>query len=116
MDELKLLVDMVSKLPTLAVWVIVAFYAYKVMIIGSIYGVIRFGIAKVHDMYVAAKTPHKPWPVEMKLFDKCISEATAAGLREQIARVMSTTGYIHDSNVSALREAIDDYKKKKGLT
>jgi len=49
MDELKLLIDMVANLPTLAVWVLVGYLAYKVVVVGSIYGVIRLLIIKGHD-------------------------------------------------------------------
>ena len=49
MDELKLLIEMVANLPQMAIWVLVAFWAYKVVVIGSIYGVIRLAIVKLHD-------------------------------------------------------------------
>jgi hypothetical protein len=49
MEELKLLIGMVADLPTLAVWVLAGYLLYKVAIIGSIYGVIRLAIAKLHD-------------------------------------------------------------------
>ena len=42
MEELRMLIGMVEKLPALAVWVIVIFFAYKVVVVGSVYGIIRF--------------------------------------------------------------------------
>lgn len=35
MDELKLLIEMVSNLPSLAVWVLVGYLAYKVAVVGG---------------------------------------------------------------------------------
>jgi thiamine transporter ThiT len=55
MEELKLLVEMVSNLPAMALWVIAFFFGYKVLIVGSIYGVIRFCVQKGYDSIVAWK-------------------------------------------------------------
>lgn len=100
MDELKLLIELVSNLPAMAVWVLVGFYAYKVMVIGSIYGLIRFTILKVHDWLV---TPKK---VNMALNGLTISEGVLLSLVAQLQRV-SSSGYIHLSDVAKLAKAID---------
>jgi hypothetical protein len=55
MEELKILIEMVSHLPTMMVWVLVGYLIYKVSIIGSIYGVIRLLIVKLHDWAVKPK-------------------------------------------------------------
>lgn len=48
-------IDSVMKLvvdsPNIALWVLVIIYGFKVVIVGSIYGTIRFVVAKVHDAY-----------------------------------------------------------------
>lgn len=121
MEELKLLVQMVASLPALAVWVIVAFYIYKVSIIGSIYGAIRFSISKLHDWAVTRKT----MPVieqEINLVDRlhgiCItSDATLNMLILQIQRLKGIHGYrqamfIHMQDVDWLREAINEKEIK----
>lgn len=102
MDELKLLIEMVANLPQMAIWVLVAFWAYKVVVIGSIYGVIRLAIVKLHDWLT---TPKK---VEMKIGASLIDEATAAALNAQIARIKDGAyASIHMSDVQKLREALD---------
>lgn len=103
MDELKLLIDMVANLPTLAVWVLAGYLAYKVAVVGSVYGVIRLLIVKVHDW--------KTQPKEMKIGSKSINEATAEALNAQIARLGSV--YIHMSDVMILRDALDEKLKEK---
>lgn len=100
MDELKLLIDMVAHLPQMAVWVLVGFLAYKVAVIGSIYGVIRLLIVKLHDWLV------RPSVVQLQLGIKPIDEATAHALNAQIARI-SGGSYVHMSDVQKLREALD---------
>ncbi len=55
-DELKELIQLVNGLPHLALWVAAGFWAYKVIVIGSIYGLIRFFIEKAHDWLTAPKT------------------------------------------------------------
>ena len=101
MDELKLLIDMVANLPTLAVWVLVGYLVYKVAVVGSIYGVIRLLIIKTHDAM------SKPRRIDYTIGHVAINETTAAELRAQILRLSSTGIYIHASDVDRLRKAID---------
>lgn len=105
MDELKLLIDMVANLPTMAVWVLAGYLAYKVAVVGSVYGVIRLLIVKVHDW--------KTHPKEMKIGSKAIDEATAEALNVQIARLAGSFLHIHMSDVQKLREALDEKLKEK---
>ena len=46
MEELKLLIEAIAGLPTITLWVLVGYLVYKLAVVGSIYGVIRFGIEK----------------------------------------------------------------------
>ena len=119
MEELKLLVQMVASLPALAVWVIIAFYIYKITIIGSIYGVIRFITQKIHDMYLNRTN-------SVKLIDELngiviTSDNTFDQLMNEIKRVRGKdTGtvnskYIHECSVNWLKEAIDDKIAKDAI-
>lgn len=49
MEEIKLLVEAVAKLPNAALWVLLGYLVYKLAVIGSIYGLIRFAIDKAHS-------------------------------------------------------------------
>jgi hypothetical protein len=100
MEDLKLLIEMVSGLPSLAIWVLAAYLAYKVAVVGSIYGVIRLLIIKGHDLLTKPKT------VALKIGAKPIDESTAEALNAQIARVCSGS-YYHMSDIQKLREALD---------
>lgn len=102
MDDLKLLIGMVTNLPALAVWVLVGYLIYKIVVVSSVYGVIRLVIIKLHDW--ATK------PRAFKVGAKLIDEATAEALNVQIARIASTS-YIHMIDVQKLREALDNKKE-----
>ncbi len=101
MDELKLLIDMVANLPTLMVWVLVGYLVYKVAVIGSIYGVIRLLIVKVHDWKTAPRT--------FKIGGKPINSDVAEELNAQILRLGSASmyNYYHSSDVQKLKQALD---------
>lgn len=58
MDAIKELVDLVKTLPDIAVWLFVLFFAYKVAIVGSIYGVIRYVVGRICE--VAEKRLSRP--------------------------------------------------------
>lgn len=108
MDELKLLIEMVASLPSMALWVLVGFFCYKVVVIGSIYGVIRLAIVKSHDWLTNPKrkeiTP---------LLDGVVISGSMDSLLAQIRRVrnrahQTSSSYIHGGDVIWLMQAIDD--------
>jgi len=107
MDELKLLIEMVNGLPTLAVWVLVGYLVYKVAVIGSAYGVIRLLICKVHDWKTAPRT--------FKIGGKPINSEVAEELNAQIIRLgqESSYSYYHLSDVTKLKQALDIVLAKK---
>ena len=118
MEELKLLVQMVASLPALAVWVIVAFYIYKITIIGSIYGVIRFIVSKIHDYGITQKTRLEQVNLHDKFYGITINQdETLDELIVQISRLKGkATGikssYIHKNSVDWLREAINEKERQ----
>ena len=100
MDELKMLIEMVANLPSLAVWVLVGYLVYKISVIGSIYGVIRLLIVKGHDVMVTRKTVIQPGELG------CINENVRNMLIIQIERIKDSH-YIHATDVHKLAQAID---------
>lgn len=104
MGELKLLIEMVANLPTLAVWVLVGYLVYKVAVIGSIYGVIRLLIVKAHDWKTA--------PTEFKIGAKTLDGQAADDLRVQIQR-LSNYSHITSYDVLVLKQALDAHLAKK---
>ena len=105
MEELKLLISMVNDLPTLATWVLVGYLIYKITIIGSIYGVIRLLIVKLHDVLITRKAVVKPGEIP------CIDDTVHAALIMQISRLAEGV-YIYSSGVQELAKAIDKMQEK----
>lgn len=107
--------------PQLALWALAIIYLFKVVVVGSIYGTVRFAIDRVHSMYTTPKHTLTVIDIEAKLRAMTIGDPD--GLIAQLERlanrnkVTNTTGsgagilrraYIHDSDVRWLRQAIDD--------
>ena len=106
MEELKILVEMVSNLPTMAVWVLCGYLIYKVAIIGSVYGLIRFFIEKTHSWLTTEKT------VKWNLDGISINNVVKHRLVNQLQRIKSTT-YLHNSDIDILENALNEYLSKQ---
>lgn len=111
MDELETLVKMVAALPALTVWVLVGYLAYKVVIIGSIYGVIRLAIDRFHNYLTRA--PHPPQPTPLTFGGIVINKDVADALTAQIMRLPSMGGYVHGHDVMTLAKLIDAHLAAK---
>ena len=113
MEELKLLITLVKDLPAMAIWLLVIFYGYKVIIAGSIYGVIRFAINRLHSWATTPKEELTRYNVTGQIDGMTITkggahEALLAQLnRLRGKRVGFESDYIHECSVAWLREAID---------
>jgi hypothetical protein len=110
MEELRMLLEMVAKLPTMAVWVLLGIFAYKVVIVGSIFGVLRLLIIKMHD-WLTRPPQHKYVEIRPMLDGLCVS-GTKDELMHELKRLRGVnvcidSSYIHPSTVDWLREAID---------
>lgn len=129
MDELKILIEAVAGLPQLALWVVAAFWAYKVCVIGSIYSVVRFVVGMMHDYLIRQKTQ----VVEVRAtLDGMTIGASVEALVAQLKRAIrateeaeirrlpprapssstATSKYIHNNTIEWLRVAIDDKIEK----
>lgn len=115
MDDLKLLVDMVGHLPQLALWVLLGYLVYKLAVVGSIYGVIRYVTKEVFS-WLSVKKAEPPREVEYKeirpMLDGMCIRASADSFLAQLHRLKGKglgieSDYIHQQSVDWLREAID---------
>ena len=118
MEELKMLVQMVADLPNAALWVIAALFAYKVCIVGSIYGVIRLAIVKTHDWLITPRHELRKVSVEMEGMIRGMvitqhQEAFIAQLNRLRGKGLRIpSDYVHGDSVEWLRQAIDDKEAK----
>lgn len=118
MEELKLLIEAIAGLPTLATWVIMGYMMYKLAIVGSIYATIRFICVKFVE-----------WRIAPKVFTFSIEEAaegfkllsdSRTGLLNVLKLMQSrsrkyynSSEYIHDSDIEWLRAAVSEKLKRE---
>lgn len=110
MEELQLIIQMVTGLPTLTVWVLLGYLLYKLAVIGSTYGVIRYSL----DTLIKWKTAPLQYNYVLHNELKLISKDLGPLIIQQLGRLQSHGyGYIHASDVDNLRKAIDLIIKKE---
>lgn len=68
LEGLKEILIALQGVPDMALWILGGYLFYKLFIIGSVYGVIRFGIEKMYHAYIKSKEP-KPPEVKTVEFD-----------------------------------------------
>ena len=120
MNELKELISAIAGLPHLAIWAIAIFYGYKVVVIGSIYGVIRYVVTKVAEVMTREKQ-YPPSPEQIVKWDGSgidVVRDAAEPLRHLLMnRVRSGSGigssYLHQCDIKNLTEAWNDFLAKK---
>ena len=112
--ELKALVDIVQSLLQLALWVAIGFWA---IIIGSIYGVIRFCVDRAYKAYTIRVEQKKYAVTEVRDW-KGIGVITNSEkdmvvqlkrLRYRFQPGAETSEYIHENGVMILEAALDAY-------
>ena len=110
-------INALSETPSLAVWALVVVYAYKAIVVGSIYGVIRFCVTQLRVVMTTPKHTLEKVEIEAKLrsltIPDCHEDLIAqidrlAGVHVRTAVDKSYLNkYIHKADVRWLREAID---------
>lgn len=116
MDELKEIASVIANLPSMALWVMAGFWAYKVIVIGSVYGVIKLGIDRLHSWAVRERHEYRQ---VRPLIDKITISGEVDALMAELHRIKGVTtrgysgGYIHKSDIDWLREAISEKKERE---
>lgn len=135
MDTLQILVDMVKELPQTALWVLIGFFIYKSFIIGSIYGLARFGIKSMADCVKNWRQPDKPVQTYLEYYNEIQEEhnkiienqkefedlykyrligADMPELDKQISRIAKDGDkYIFERDILWLKELLDENLPKR---
>jgi hypothetical protein len=111
MEEIKVLVDMMRELPALALWVIAGFFVYKVICIGSIYGVIKLAIVKFHDFLTTPRTKLHDLGSGLIIRD-ALPELVGQLSRLKNKGIDSGSNYVHSSDIRWLQAAIDEKEQR----
>ena len=118
MDELKILIEMVAELPQMAIWVLVLFFCYKTVVIGSIFGIGKMLIEKIHSVLTTPRHELKIVDIRVELDGNVISGGLSP-LLSQISRMRVhcnlkrkiDTDYIHGYHTEWLEKAITNQIK-----
>ncbi len=114
MEELKELINMVANIPSMALWVIAAFWAYKVIVIGSVYGLIRFGIDKLYSYLTNPKTVIIKSRVGDEVVNEEVEQAILNMVRECRGIASGSNVYFHSPDLAWIQTAIREKKEKDG--
>jgi len=106
MEELQTLVNIVEKLPSTALWVLAGIFAYKTIVIGSIFGLVKLTINKTHDFLTREKVVKYQFK-DLYLYN---SEERLENLLKEVASDRKCLRLI---NVYELEKAWEEYKEKK---
>lgn len=121
MDLLIEILKIIQELSGPALWVggitITLLFAYKVIIVGSVYGVIKFTVQKLHDVLVKPTHEKKVIDIEGEIQGIAITNCVPA-LLTQIKRVRGkgtsiNSDYIHLPDVNWLADAITEKMEKE---
>lgn len=106
-EELKQILLIIKDLPHMVMWVLAGLLLYKVVVVGSVYGVIRLAIIKLYDYNVGPK--NVVYDFRGMLFSSLV-ERKLLGLLMQVKG--TEPFYINEEQVSELENAWKAYKEK----
>lgn len=114
-EELKQLLEIVKDLPHLVMWVLAGLLLYKIIFIGSVFGVIRLTITKLYDFGVTYKLKPKivQYQIDKHLISTSENKDNFISLLEEMK--IATGVYIHDSDIRLVRDLIATYKMEKEI-
>ena len=116
MEELKLLIEAVAGLPTITLWVLVGYLIYKLAVIGSVYGVIRYAIEKFVE-WRTAPPPEQVIRKEYTMRHVAINDNVCDLLERQVLRLRKQNlSYLHDDDVMQLQKILDNALAPKEKT
>ena len=115
MDELKELIHLVAGLPNVVLWVLVGFLVYKLAVVGSIYGTIRFVAAQLFAWLSLRKTRTED---VTHTIERLVITGNLHALVGQLSRIVGKgtrieTAYIHAASIDWLRRAIDAMEEQE---
>ena len=82
MELVNALMEVIKAAPDLAIWIIAIIYGFKVAVVGSIYGVIRYVVDGIRDTVRAYHNKPKEVVEFLKIADTCLSGASDSQVRQ----------------------------------
>lgn len=110
--------QILKDLPELAIWILLGILLYKVVIVGSIFGLIKLAILKLHDFLTKPKVlPPKEVSLDgyfivhdgtYKKFRSVLEEMIHYNSKNSVRNV-----YLHSQDVDFIKEAILEKRAKE---
>lgn len=115
METLKQLIELIKELPDVALWVLAGYFFYKIIIVGSVYGLIKFVAQKIHDVLT------RPKKVKFEIGNLYFNEDDAEAMKGAIANYATASNAscvrIHSTDsakvVRIINEAANELRKKR---
>ena len=108
MEQLKLLVEMVSDLPEMAIWVLLGFWVYKIIIVGSLYGCIKYAIKQTHSVLTRQKYKDGMYALKNHVLYGVEPEDIVTILARVARHNDTTSGSFFASDLRWLRQAVEE--------
>lgn len=115
-DEIKVILEAIGDVGAAGIWLVVAFFVYKLATLASILLVIKIAISKLYDWSITKKNTVVKKVIHFDLNDHIIMANEGNGdrfLRIIEKSKISTGNYIHPSDLDKLEKAIDTYLESK---
>ena len=110
MEELQQLANIINSLPQLAIYIFLAFFCYKIVVIGSVFSLIKLTVNKVYDYYVTRTVEYTvDTDTDIMLTSKSTRDSLVGLLKE-----VSNSKTISYFDVEKLITAWNSYKKQQG--
>ena len=111
MELLKTLAEIVKDLPDQALYVLIIYFLYKLIIVGSWIAVARLAIIKLHNFLTREKKVQYKWRAIN------FTSGTERLLEKQIFRLLNrkhyhTYEFLHESDIEILEKLIDQHLKE----
>ena len=107
---------LITAIPNAAIWIFLIFYVFKVVCIGSIYGVLRLAILSTKECILQKTTRILKSP----LADLCDSDITASELECVLKAIMgrnvplrATNDKLHPEDIKWMKEMLDKAMSEK---
>ena len=108
MEELKILIELIKDLPQTALYILLGYFLYKVLVVGSIFGLFRLFIVKLYG--ILSGLINKQNLKISKPFLNDNVERNFYGIMNEYFHKDKSSDYIHSSDIREIEEKLYEDK------
>lgn len=106
-EAVKELAEIIKHLPEYTIWVLLGLLAYKLFVVGSIYGCIRLAINRLSEFLMKEKVVIKKIELEGHFIDTATYHSFMA-----LINSVKKSSYVHSSDLENIRKAVEKIKSE----